>query len=444
MEILGRMPNTRYFWIDVLCINQDPKTEEQKQEKAQEIAKQDAIFKNAKGVLVYLWSLDNGTVLKSAINDLRRMMRWYWQINVAQDYAVASRSNDQDPYDAGSGNVLRIDPWFSSLWTLQEMVLAPASVWMARDGSHCQMDGQVLTTHTVANKFQDFVLRGKAYNRLEPASFDPSRNFISPHISHREGESRRIMELWKKWAFKETSITACLTDTRSGVLLATGQRRYTGRRELAVLGALNVGNDERYDQDSNTVDHIPVTLYNTLIQAEPQEGGRLFDNAHSPNGPPLTSIFPTTAESVSSFHGIRETCAGWIVTDNRETVIPRGSNICRPAPGAQTEYQFHKMICPGEQGDPESVVRTYLSSYEITVEHVRFLITAYEPNYRPTFVREGEWESTGVRGIILVTESEDLHADTCRWYKAGMFYSKNFQRGISDHTIVVGKEYVRM
>jgi hypothetical protein len=316
------------------------------------------------------------------------------------------------------------------------MILAPASVWIARDGSHCQVNGHALTTHTVADKFQDFIVRERYYDTLGSASLNPSRNYVQSNIPESENKSRRIVLSWVKWAFQETSITTCVGDSRGGVLLATLQRKYTGRRELAVLAALKIGNDKGYDKESKMVNNLAVTLWNELLQAE---GGRLFDNSHT-SCSPLTNMLPTTADSMSSFRGIREECAGWELTENGELKIPQGSPISQFSKGGETEYQFSDKTVFG--GDPEHTVQKHLSGKNIKVKHVRFIIIGYQTPY--SLVKGGRFEYTGVRGVILVTTSEDIHEDTCLWYKAGMFFSRDFRRERLEHGITVGESYLQV
>ncbi|TFA98802.1 hypothetical protein CCMA1212_009360 [Trichoderma ghanense] len=439
MDILCRMPNVRYFWVDVLCIRQDPdpRSPEEVAEKAEEIAKQGAIFKEAKGVLVYLWSLDSGSQLAAAADELGKVMRWYWQIVVSQDFQAASKRNGREQLMDQYAQRLRSDPWFSSLWTLQEMVLAPASVWIARDGSHCQVNGQVLTTHLVGDKFEDFTVREHLHDALQSNTLDPARNYVQSNIPESENRSRRIMLRWLRWAFQETSVTTCVGGSRGGVLLATLQRKYTGRREMAVLAALMMGNDGYDDESHPLVGGLAVPLWNELIRAE---GGRLFDCSHSGILGPLTDMLPTTAHFMGQFGGIRVDCSGWQLTEKGELKIPILAGICLPfSKGNQTEYQFPGKTVTG--GDPEDTVKRYLLGKGIQARHVLFLDIGYQTPYRPQYALEdgtgGGWKYAAVRGVILVTLSENVRADSCRWYKAGMFFTREFQSSRLTHEITV-------
>lgn len=425
MDVLCRMKHVRYFWIDVLCIPQNPQTPEEKQEKDTEIAKQGAIFKDANGVVVYLWSIDEGKEFAAGINELSNLVRWYWQTTFSKHADAKNKQRGPKTCFDKFAPRLRNDPWFSSLWTLQEMVLTPASVWIARDGSHCKVDGKVMTTQTIADKFFDFVLREKFEDPLGCASFDPSRNLALLNLPKSEQSNAALLRSWIDWAFQETSIPTCVFESRGGVLLATFQRRYSKRRELAILAALMVGNDKDYDKDPIVIAGLPLSLWNDLIQLD---GGRLFDNIHSSSGP-LTDMLPTTADTMCFFHGLRNPCKNWELKGNGELKIGQGSSICYFSKRKKTEYSFPDQRIYG--GDPETTVKKYLSGKGIKAKHVRFVeIGLQTPYFMQTF--------TAVRGVILVTESKHLQNDACRWYKAGMFSSRDFGKDVLGHDIIVG------
>jgi hypothetical protein len=428
LRILRRMPGRRFVWIDVLCIPQN--VESLKKEKAEEIAKQGAIFKNATAVLVYLWSLDTGTQLASAINELNNMMGWYWGLNGPKNLEADRKHNGRKACVDNFGPMLRNDPWFNAMWTLQEMVLAPASIWIARDGSHCRVHDQtILTTDVIANKFHDFPVLGAYHSALGSQSFDPSLHLVEANIPESESQSRKIMLAWLHWAFKNTLITTSTVESRSGILQATSKRFYDGRRDLPSLAALKIGNDKNYDKDMNLVDDIPVSAWNDAIAAE---GGRLFDCDHTSRGP-LTGILPTKADSVTLFRGIREVCDGWEVLKSKATKIARGSKMNYLSPTGATEYRFGGKTTVG--GDPVENVKKYLSGKNIKVKHVRFIPIGYE---LPKDLFNGG-KFARVRGMILVTKSENIRGSTCRWYKTGTYVSKDYENERLEHDIIVSE-----
>ncbi|KIW17988.1 hypothetical protein PV08_02274 [Exophiala spinifera] len=143
-RILASIPASRYFWVDVLCINQDDGDQ-----KAEEIAKQASIFGNAKACLGSLWTLDSDDELAHVMTSFGDDLLW--------SLVLSSSDNRRDSQLQGLERLpphiqvrldgkLRLDPWFTSLWALQEMVLAPAQIWMTRSGNFCSVNGLTLTT----------------------------------------------------------------------------------------------------------------------------------------------------------------------------------------------------------------------------------------------------------------------------------------------------------
>ena len=74
--IMKGIPAVRYFWVDVLCIDQtDVK------EREEEVAKIGAIFENAKQVVTYLWNMASGDDLAHALCSLGDLILWSSQVS---------------------------------------------------------------------------------------------------------------------------------------------------------------------------------------------------------------------------------------------------------------------------------------------------------------------------------------------------------------------------
>ena len=138
-DCLKKIRGYRYFWVDVLCLHQ-----QKEDEKRHEIEKQAGIFGGAQGVLCYLWNLDQPSHLVDPLEGLGELLGW--ALNFGK------REKDKKSIDSWipSFDRLRNENWFSSLWALQEIVLAPAGVWMTRTGDICYVNGQILTTKLMA------------------------------------------------------------------------------------------------------------------------------------------------------------------------------------------------------------------------------------------------------------------------------------------------------
>ncbi|KAI9690799.1 MAG: hypothetical protein M1822_008418 [Bathelium mastoideum] len=144
---LASIPKHRYFWVDIFCINQQEESEKQR-----EIKKQANIFGSAQGVIVYLWNLDKSALLVDPIAGLGELLSWTVVFGNGRTYRdrltkcyARKRVSFLDRFES-----LREERWFTSLWALQEIVLAPAGVWMTRYGDFCHLNNHVLTTRKMA------------------------------------------------------------------------------------------------------------------------------------------------------------------------------------------------------------------------------------------------------------------------------------------------------
>ena len=103
------------------------------------------------GTITYLWTIETGDHLAQAICDLGNFVLHSIEISLENNRSKSLYASEglQD-YRRHAEN-LQSDWWFSSLWTLQEMILFPSSIWMAADGSFCVVNGEIVTTAFVAS-----------------------------------------------------------------------------------------------------------------------------------------------------------------------------------------------------------------------------------------------------------------------------------------------------
>ncbi|KAL6859220.1 hypothetical protein J3F83DRAFT_717543 [Trichoderma novae-zelandiae] len=200
------------------------------------------------------------------------------------------------------------------------------------------------------------------------------------------------------------------------------------------MAAVMTGNDGYDDESYPLVSDLAVLIWNELIRAE---DGRLFDCSHSRALGPLTDMLPTTADFMGQFGGIRVDYSGWQLTEKGALKIPVSAGTCLPSSkGNQIEYQLPGMTLVG--GDPEDTVKKHLLGKGIDARHVIFINIGYQPPYKPRYIFEdgtgSGWQYTAVGGVILVTLSDNVRVDSCRWYKAGMFFTR-------EHQITVGARY---
>lgn len=197
--ILSNIPCARFFWVDVLCINQkDP------EEMSEEIAKQGAIFAEAKAVLTYLWSLRSGYELVHALCDLGDFLLSSLRISrpEIQESANSTLSASQK---AQFGAQLRSDPWFTSHWALQEMILCPSAIWMTKNGEFCTVNKRIVTTSVVASACALLdgliVLRAEILRRLDTL-YDRSAELKKWTQARREQTTQLQKDIrpWMIWA----------------------------------------------------------------------------------------------------------------------------------------------------------------------------------------------------------------------------------------------------
>lgn len=389
LPILTKIPGSRYYWVDVLCIDQEIKMEGEK-----EIAKQGAIFAQAKGVYIWLTSVPNGHQLARALchlgdsvlrplritddSDLRnKKCRATYHRRDEEDRAKESlaawrrvaRLDFLDP----STRALQNDPWFTSLWTMQEMVMCPSGVLMAKNGQCCTVNGQVMTVAKLAaaidlgSSIVLFRRLMRAYDQFLPYGQRAMLQVTSAFGLEDEGSAwgrgldaiavlrkRTFLEMaivggnsiWASWA-ATTCLNISLTADRSDILAAATKRESTKRRGAAIIAAMKIAPFEGAlgsDEKSPLPSQLPIALLNKVLEAE---GRALFHHFHSRDNyivrqgkPPLklklqffSHLTPQASDdSVRTiFSDFGEysyiPCPGWFARQDGTLHLPSGSEL---------------------------------------------------------------------------------------------------------------------
>lgn len=118
------------LWIDRICINQ-----EDTDERTQQVGLMADIYSSALLVVIWLGPADENTQrVIDHINDLHGQMLKFWKIQQPANYTEAKTANHpirypppQDPAWLALRALLQ-RPWFSRIWTFQEIVLAQDAV----------------------------------------------------------------------------------------------------------------------------------------------------------------------------------------------------------------------------------------------------------------------------------------------------------------------------
>lgn len=114
----------RFVWVDVACIDQ-----ENYADKMAEIGRQAGIFANAEDAFVWLWTVSTPALSRS-LGEMTRF--WPRQCRLTSpDAPPVSETRESHTHNEAimmprlreSVDTILDDPWFSSLWTLQEQGL---------------------------------------------------------------------------------------------------------------------------------------------------------------------------------------------------------------------------------------------------------------------------------------------------------------------------------
>lgn len=131
---------TEYLWLDVACIDQHDESR-----KMSEIGRQATIFKHAETALIWLTS-HHTEQLASVLETFARAIG-----DVTESATTVSLTGSLTTA-AGALDLLLQDPWFSSLWTLQEAFLRKDALLLSTQGEcvsigeiYAEVDLRVLT-----------------------------------------------------------------------------------------------------------------------------------------------------------------------------------------------------------------------------------------------------------------------------------------------------------
>ncbi|KAL3442677.1 heterokaryon incompatibility protein-domain-containing protein [Aspergillus insuetus] len=127
-------PESGYVWVDIACIDQ-----EYLPMKMEEIGKQADIFRGAERAFIWLTAHTDES-LSVTSRTLYEFGELLASIEVDASNLSYNKSELQYMLDDRLGNALSAaeelfkDPWFSSLWTLQEAYLRPDATLLSKDG----------------------------------------------------------------------------------------------------------------------------------------------------------------------------------------------------------------------------------------------------------------------------------------------------------------------
>ena len=155
-----------------------------------------------------------------------------------------------------------------------------------------------------------------------------------PALAERQSIFRRFEQLftmttpvevaWIDALRDSSSLSCCISTTRSDLLRAASLRQATGRRGIAILSALKVEYDQRFE-DTTGLDpgKIPLALTNTLIESE----GRKIFAVYSTSKDKLTGLLPSTSNvTIKRLNYTSLDARNWIA-DNAGAITITGIDI---------------------------------------------------------------------------------------------------------------------
>jgi len=120
----------RVLWIDRIAINQDDMDE-----RTQQVGLMGDIYSSASLVIIWLGAADDYTEPAiGLLNDLGGKMLEHWKIQKPKSFAEAVTSKHAIQYPPSEAPIwlavrsLLLRPWFSRVWTFQEIVLAQEAI----------------------------------------------------------------------------------------------------------------------------------------------------------------------------------------------------------------------------------------------------------------------------------------------------------------------------
>lgn len=116
--------DVEWAWIDVACIDQDNAPI-----KMDEVGRQASIFKKATRVYVWLSHLDHQQLTKQYL-ELENIAPCLWSWNVMSTGLIRESVQKLE----GAIQYILGDPWFSSLWTLQEVMMRNDALILTQTG----------------------------------------------------------------------------------------------------------------------------------------------------------------------------------------------------------------------------------------------------------------------------------------------------------------------
>jgi Heterokaryon incompatibility protein (HET) len=256
-QLLERFP-CEYIWLDLLTIPQEDSPEDMVKIQQGEIARQAAIFRNASSAVAWLKDIQNWSALPSTIRYLSFNFLRNFSINEANRAALsfllsdASTAADNfiellDPHkdEKRDPNQRKPNPWFTSLWTLQEVCLRP-DMWL------CNSNWEFLAVSDDTPLALNDIVALSLVNSTIPS--------LAAQAPIGVRELTRL--------FRITGLQNLLQLSQLSIITMGNERHCTSRRAEAIMSAIGVTDwfrDFNDQSDNNLVlDLYPLPFVNEV------------------------------------------------------------------------------------------------------------------------------------------------------------------------------------
>ena len=236
-----------YVWLDLFTIPQEELSDEMKEMRKREIARQASIFTNATLAIAWLKEADSWTGLRSAMCWVCFKFLKYQNIQqrdgITIDEMLDALEKMVNNFDLGvcnpSDDDIRLDPWFTSLWTLQEVCLRP-DMWLYN------------------SKWEPFSIAPTL-----PATLSDIIALLKS-VPVIEGGSQRLpgSVMVLDWAIRYSGLDNLLLMSPT-TILAMGYKRYCGsNRAEAIMSAIGITSwfTDAYDKSAATGRYPPAFI----------------------------------------------------------------------------------------------------------------------------------------------------------------------------------------
>jgi hypothetical protein len=267
LAVLGQRLGLEYIWFDLVCIPQTTSGELGRIAQ-EEIARQATIFRGSSICVCWLNYIDDWEGEKQSIEWLSLMflelaMGWPYYPKTQQLLSAwkggdirsnLSYNRSQDKYlgrtgngEIGSSNDVRT-PWFSSLWTLQELCLCPDMILMSRIWEPLNDPfGRPVTLEKLAN------LSSHVYDLLEQGGLGLSAErpgLREQPLTQHPLEVSPLSVNGLNLVFQHAHIAPISSRSRTSILMQANFRQCSAGRAEAIMSAIGVVDWYKPGQDN--------------------------------------------------------------------------------------------------------------------------------------------------------------------------------------------------